>query len=65
MNNQNNSDKKSDEHEEHEEHEVASYTEIWLRNKFAPELLSSVGKTSVVFIFVIWTVIATFGVLNV
>ena len=62
MNNQKNSDKKPD---EHEEHEVASYTEIWLRNKFAPELLSPVGKTSVVFIFVIWTVIATFGVLNV
>lgn len=48
-----------------EEHEVASYTEIFLRNKLAPELLSPVGKASVVFIFFIWTIIAVFGFLSV
>lgn len=36
-----------------------------MRNKLAPELLSPVGKASVVFIFVLWTIIATYGCLNV
>ena len=52
--------------EKSEEHStVASYTEIFLLNKWAPELFSRVGKVSVIFVFSVWTIFATYGVLNV
>lgn len=44
-----------------EETTVASYTEIFLLNKWAPELFSRVGKVSVIFVFTVWTVFAAYG----
>ena len=40
---------------------VASHTEIFLLRKFAPELLSKVGKVSVVFVFLVFAAIAAYG----
>ena len=44
---------------------VASYTEIFLLKKVAPELLSKAGKVSVLFVYFIWTIISIYGVYNV
>lgn len=41
---------------------VASYTEIFLLNRWAPELFSKVGKVSVIFVFAVWALIAAYGV---
>ena len=43
---------------------MASYTEIFLLSKFAPELLTKSGKVSVLFLYLVWTAIATYGFLN-
>lgn len=43
---------------------IASHTEIFLLKKVAPELLSRSGKVSVIFIYIIMTAIATFGIVN-
>ena len=51
--------------EDHSENSaVASHTEIFLLKKVAPELLSKSGKVSVIFIYLVWTAIATYGFLN-
>ena len=49
-----------------EEHKstVASHTEVFLLKKVAPELLSKKGKVSVLFIYLIWTLIAIYGLVN-
>ena len=43
---------------------MASHTEIFLLKKVAPELLSKTGKVSVLFIYFVWTAIATYGFIN-
>ena len=55
------SNKKGSEHDS----SVASYTEIFLLKKLAPELLSPVGKASVIFVFFVWTMAAIYAVMNV
>lgn len=41
---------------------MASHTEIFLLKKVAPELLSKRGKVSVLFLYIIFSLIAAFGV---
>lgn len=44
---------------------MASHTENFLLKKLAPELLSPVGKVSIIFIFLVWFLLALYGWFNV